>query len=247
MNILVSNDDGIFSEGIFTLAKVLRDEGHKVYVVAPDGNRSAFSHSLSIFKELSLKKVNILDGVEWYSLSGTPADCVKFGIHYFDNVKFDLVCSGINHGGNLGTDVYYSGTVSAGVEANVCGIPAIAFSNNAFSSYDFVSSGEAVKKIMNLLKNHLDTHCTFNVNIPNLPIDKIKGIKFTKLGVQLYTDNYVLTDNNTFMLVGDPIINNNIDRDCDVELCNEGYVTVTPIITERTDFGMLEKLKKENE
>ena len=101
MRILVANDDGIESEGIKTLAKVL-SKRHKVTIVAPDGNRSAFSHSLTISKNLTFKEVKVSDDFDAYTVSGTPADCVKFALHYFTDEKFDMVCSGINMGNNLG-------------------------------------------------------------------------------------------------------------------------------------------------
>ena len=133
MRILVTNDDGIQSEGVKTLAELLSKKGHKVTVVAPDGNRSAFSHSLSIYKTLTFLRQNISENFEAYSLSGTPADCVKFAVHYFENKPFDFVCSGINGGNNLGSDTCYSGTVAAGLEANFFGIKSIAFSLVIFS------------------------------------------------------------------------------------------------------------------
>ena len=129
MNILVVNDDGILSEGILALADFLSDK-NKVTVVAPNGNRSAFSHSLSIFKDLTIKEVKISPKFRAFETSGTPADCVKFALHYFADEKFDMVCSGINKGHNLGSDTVYSGTISACLEGNFFGLKGIAFSNS---------------------------------------------------------------------------------------------------------------------
>ncbi|HBF44896.1 MAG TPA: hypothetical protein DDW16_04695, partial [Clostridiales bacterium] len=109
MKILICNDDGIFSEGLKTLAKFLSKE-NDVFVMAPDGNRSAYSHSMSFFKKLELKKIEQDKNYVSYSLSGTPADCVRFGTEFFKDIKFDLIVSGVNIGSNAGTDTLYSGT-----------------------------------------------------------------------------------------------------------------------------------------
>ena len=146
MRILVTNDDGIASEGLKTLASVLVKKGHNVIVVAPDGNRSAFSHSLSIHKNLVFTPLGNKNGYDEYTLDGTPADCVKFACHYFEKTPFDLVCSGINLGNNLGSDTCYSGTVSAGLEANFFGIKSIAFSNVAHHDQDFAANARVIEK-----------------------------------------------------------------------------------------------------
>ena len=153
MNILVANDDGFESEGIKALAEVLSSENHKVIVVAPDGNRSAFSHSLTISRSLTFKKVYISDKFESYSVDGTPADCVKFALHYFDKEKFDMVCSGINMGNNLGSDIQYSGTVAAAMEANFFGLKSIAFSNTGRKDFNFAINAQIIKRIFNKLVN----------------------------------------------------------------------------------------------
>ena len=128
MNVLVVNDDGILSEGIKALADFLSEE-HNVIVVAPDGNRSAFSHSLSIYKDTIFKEIDFSDKYRTFITSGTPADCVKFAVHKFSDIKFDLICSGINKGHNLGSDTVYSGTISACLEGNFFKIKGIALSN----------------------------------------------------------------------------------------------------------------------
>ena len=150
MRILVANDDGIESEGIKTLAKVL-SKRHKVTIVAPDGNRSAFSHSLTISKNLIFKEVKVSDDFDAYTVSGTPADCVKFALHYFTDEKFDMVCSGINMGNNLGSDIMYSGTVAAAVEANFLGLKSIAFSNTGRKDFDFSANAAVIEKITNVV------------------------------------------------------------------------------------------------
>jgi 5'-nucleotidase len=148
MKILVVNDDGIMSEGIKALADFL-SISHDVTVVAPDGNRSAFSHSLSIYKDIVVKEIKITDKYRTFSMSGTPADCVKFAMHHFEE-KFDLVCSGINKGHNLGSDTVYSGTISACLEGNFFGVKGIAFSNYAHKDCDFNAN---IKTLSNIFDN----------------------------------------------------------------------------------------------
>ena len=144
MRILVTNDDGISAEGLKALADVL-SEKHEIFVLAPDGNRSGFSHSLTIHRDVCLKEEKISDRYPAYSLSGTPADCVKFAFHNFAEKPFELVCSGINHGLNLGSDTTYSGTVAAGLEGNYFGVPSVAFSNVASGDYLFAENRKIVK------------------------------------------------------------------------------------------------------
>lgn len=238
MNILLTNDDGIFSEGIYALAKSLSGE-NKIIIIAPDGNRSAFSHSLTIHKGLDFKKEEF-HGFEAYSLSGTPVDCVKFAIHYFTDVKFDLVCSGINHGNNLGSDTAYSGTVSAGLEANYFGIPSIAFSNVGINgTYDFGSNEETIRKIFKKLTEIVSPRYTLNVNLPN---GKPTGCKVAPLGRQTYSDNYVRSKDGSYMLVGYPLVCEQ-DEENDVPLSSKGFVTITPIIYDRTDYSALNAIK----
>lgn len=244
MNILVCNDDGVFSEGIFTLALMLSQKNNRVIVVAPDGNRSAFSHSLTIHKDIQFKKVFLSEQFQAYSLSGTPADCVKFAIHYFKDIKFDVVCSGINVGPNLGTDVVYSGTISCGLEANALGYKSMAFSCTDFKNINYDTAKRVCSEIFDSYFKYLDDTFTLNVNFPNVDYEKLQGVKVTKIGVQLYSDSYINTSENNYMLVGEPIGYDKNDPDCDVEWNLKNYVTVTPIIYDKTHYGVIERIRK---
>ncbi|MDU2199250.1 MAG: 5'/3'-nucleotidase SurE, partial [Peptostreptococcaceae bacterium] len=180
MNILITNDDGINAEGILELAKAMKAIAN-VYVVAPDSQRSATGHAITVHNPIMLKDAFIDDDIKAYAISGTPADCVKVGIEaLFSEVDFDLVLSGINNGPNLGTDVIYSGTVSAAIEGLVQNKPAIAVSYDEFNvsreTYE-----EASKHVVNIVKNLKDKldmldDCILNINIPKT---KIKGFKVT--------------------------------------------------------------------
>ena len=238
MKILVVNDDGIMSEGIKALADFLSVK-HDVTVVAPDGNRSAFSHSLSIYKDIIVKELKISDKYRTFAMSGTPADCVKFAAHYFSDIKFDLVCSGINKGHNLGSDTVYSGTISACLEGNFFGIKGIAFSNYAHSDCNFKANVVTLENIFDKLVDICSPDYTLNVNFPN---GKEKGVKIVPLGIHLYTDNYVKTAEDTYQLVGAPIEEIE-DENCDVAYAKRGFVTVTPIIYNRTANKIIDKLK----
>ena len=236
MKILVTNDDGISSEGIKTLATVLAEK-HEVTVVAPDGNRSAFSHSLTISKNLVFKKEEVSDKFDAYSISGTPADCVKFALHYFGENSFDIVCSGINMGNNLGSDIQYSGTVAAAIEANFFGLRSIAFSNTARKDFNFDENAKVIAKIFERLVELSSPRYALNVNLPNF---EPKGVKCAHIGIQKYSDEYIENEDGTYRLVGEPADYKEND-DSDVSLAGRGFVTITPVLYDRTDYSSMEK------
>ena len=208
MRILVTNDDGVFSEGIKVLAETLAEK-HEVTVVAPDGNRSAFSHSLTISRSLTFRQADISDKFRSYDIDGTPADCVKFALHYFGENAFDLVCSGINKGNNLGSDIQYSGTVAAAIEANFFGLKSIAFSNVARADFDFAANAAALREIFDDL-------------------------------YKKYSDEYVKNADGTYKLEGEPTDFDD-DETSDVYLSRQGFVTVTPVLYDRTDYEAMSK------
>ena len=241
MNILVCNDDGVFSEGLITLANLL-NEKHQVTVFAPTGNRSGYSRSVSFHKDIEVKPVDVIDGVECYTVSGTPADCVKFALTT-SNTKFDLVVSGINQGPNLGSDIFYSGTVNACFEANVENVPAIAFSNVGFNNHKFDENVKIIGQIFDSLVKICSGTYTLNVNIPNVDVSLIKGVEFCNAGVCKYSDGYVKTDEFTYKLIGEPIPPSENDVGTDVYYSSLNYVTVTPVTHRVTDENALNKLK----
>ena len=241
LNILISNDDGINAEGIRVLAKTLAPF-HNIIVVAPDSEKSASGHGITINKTLVLKPEDF-DNITAYSLSGTPADCVKFGITYFSDIKFDLCIGGINRGSNTGTDVLYSGTVSCAAEAVALGIKGIAVSLTIRKNCDYAPAANFIlKNLEALYKLELD-NSLLNINFPG---GDLKGAVFTKLGLMIYNDRYVLQkgkENQTFLLVGEEIEHDLNDADCDVEWIKKGFITLTPMVCSYTDF---EKLKRFN-
>ena len=246
MRLLIVNDDGIDSVGIRVLADVFRD-GNEITVVAPMNQRSGFSHSITIGDKIDYVKAE--REYTAYAISGTPADCTKTGVLYFnDGAPFELVLSGINNGSNLGTDILYSGTVAAATEGATHGIPSIAISLEKWDCDESVyrEAAEFVKEnIDKLLKICAVSGGVVNVNYP--VAEPFKGVKLTKMGINLYNDRYAEENSGSSVrIVGQTTPHTLNDDDCDVELIKLGYATVTPLTSDRNDFVALEKLKGKN-
>ena len=247
MNILITNDDGIYADGIIELAKSISKIAN-VYVVAPESQRSATGHAITIHSPIMVHKIDMGENIKSYAISGTPADCVKVGIEgLFKDINIDLVLSGIKNGSNLGTDVIYSGTVSAALEGFILNKPSIAI------SYDEVNVKreiykDASKYVVNLVENIKDkldllNDCILNVNIPNT---KIKGSKITKLGQRNY-DNAMVEKINPFgqkyYWIGGKLMELDQDEDSDIACVKDGYISITPINIEMTNLRKFELLK----
>ncbi len=240
MNILISNDDGIKSNGIIELAKRLKDK-HNVLVIAPDGNRSASSHSLTITKSIKVKQNFDIEGAKAYQTSGTPADCVKIAKLMFKDFDADIVVAGINKGHNIGSDILYSGTVSIALEASFFGYVAFAFSAYSLTESNFKLYSEYAERIIDYLLPISKVGDVWNVNFP--PTDEIKGVKITPLGKQYYTDEYVKVANDEYILQGEIKVHNENEKDCDVEWIKKGYITITPILFNKTDYNKVKEVK----
>jgi len=175
--ILLSNDDGIRSEGLKVLYEKL-SEFADVVVVAPDRERSAVGRALTLHRPLRCEQID----ENWFAVDGTPTSCVYIGIHaIMKGKKPDMVIGGINRGPNLGEDITYSGTVSIAMEGALLGIPAIAFSLATFKDFQWKSAGNWAKRIaQKVLTKGIPKNCCLNVNIPNLPENEIKGVKVTR-------------------------------------------------------------------
>ncbi|MCL2555787.1 MAG: 5'/3'-nucleotidase SurE [Firmicutes bacterium] len=243
MRILITNDDGIGAPGIRALANIFKDR-HDIIVVAPSEERSAASHGIISMRGLSYKR-EIQYDYEAYSVSGFPADCVKLAIlHIMEEKKPDLVLSGINRGKNLGTDVMYSGTVSAAFEAIYMGVPGIAISasyNSNNTQYE-----EVAKFILNnltkFLKLNLPKTNVLNINYPTKT--KIIGSKVVQLGRHLYGDKY-FKHGEGYILDGKSLPPEKQDVGHDLYWYNQGYITLTPIQNDRNDYKTLERIKNE--
>lgn len=242
MNVLISNDDGINSSGLIKLTKLLSKK-HNVLVVAPDTNQSSKSHSLTIGKPLTLLNVQDIGNAKAYSLSGTPVDCIKFAHLHFKEFKPDIVVGGINTEHNIGSDILYSATVAIALEASFFGHISFAFSatnyNINFSDIYPVYAEKLIDCLMPL-SNKGDV---WSINFPDLNKTKIKGVKFAKLGKHLYSDRYERIGENQYKLVGELIDCNENDEDCDAELIKKGYITITPILYNKTNLSKLNVIK----
>ena len=247
MNILITNDDGIYADGIIELAKAISKIAN-VYVVAPESQKSATGHAITIHNPIMVHKIDMGENIKSYAISGTPADCVKVGIEgLFKDINIDLVLSGINNGSNLGTDVIYSGTVSAALEGFILNKPSIAISYDEVNVIREIYK-DASKYVVNLVENIKDkldllNDCILNVNIPNT---KIKGSKITKLGQRNY-DNAMVEKINPFgqkyYWIGGKLMELDQDEDSDIACVKDGYISITPINIEMTNLRKFELLK----
>lgn len=243
MNILITNDDGIRSKGIQAIASRLQST-HNVLVVAPDTQRSASSHSITLDKAIIVKEEKI-KGVkgQCFSVSGTPVDCTKIGITTISLEKIDIVVSGINDGFNLGTDVIYSGTVSAAVEGALNNIPAIALSCDG-SDESYKVAAECAENILKNLEGMDIGNTVLNINIPSINKKEIKGLKVCKIGERNYNNIYVELEkgdsHRVYKITGE---SDDLDQDnTDVDMIKMGYVTVTPLHYDLTNFKLLNKI-----
>ncbi len=252
MKILVCNDDGIWAEGIRTLVTTLATD-HEVYVCAPDRERSATGHSMSLHTPLMVSPAKTSDLIhstkESYMTSGTPADCAKIAIGaLFKKVKFDLMISGINHGPNLGIDVLYSGTVSAAMEAMLLGLPSVACSLYSYSSKEFKDSAEWIKNFIetNDLPRLIPKRSFLNINLPAGPRANYKGVEITRLGYRAYEENYEEREdprgNKYFWLAGKPIEGLEVDGTDGMALLNN-KVSITPVVFDMSFYPQIEILK----
>jgi len=243
VRILISNDDGIDAPGLRALAQALSNVG-EVWVVAPDRDQSAASHSLTLHRPLRAAKV----APRWYAVDGTPTDCVALAVKGMVKRKFDLVASGINLGGNMGDDVTYSGTVSAAFEATLFGLPAFAISLVTERQGDFTAAGQAAVLVAQLIAKHgLPANTLLNVNVPDLPPAEIKGFAVTQQGRRHYGDIIVRKldprGKAYYWIAGkepswEPM------EESDYAAVTAGCISVTPLHLDLTNRNALDRLRK---
>lgn len=244
MKLLISNDDGVFALGIRTLANSLAVVGHDVTVVCPDRERSATGHGLTLHDPIRAEVVDSIfhPDIKAWSCSGTPSDCVKLALGALLDGFPDFVLSGINHGANLGTDVLYSGTVSAAMEGVIEGIPSIALSLTSFNSQEFYPAARFAQALLAYLaKQPLTEPMLLNVNIPPVKHEEIAGVALTRLGVRRYIDVFQKRvdprGKTYYWLAGEaledveqpdnPHLPNHIETD--VQMIRKNHITITPL------------------
>ena len=247
MKILITNDDGIFSSGIYALWEVAKEFG-SVYVVAPNSQKSATGHSITISKPLFIDKIKRRNGFEGTAVSGSPADCVKFGLKKILSNAPDLILSGINLGSNLGYNIIYSGTVAAAIEGAMQNIPSIAFSIDSFNPKSFDTSKSIIRQIINLaIENRITKKFIWNVNIPNCGIDQIKGIKVTSQGSQYFNDDFDTRvdpkGNEYYWMVGN-MVDEDSTFDSDSYVVKNDYASLSPLGFNLSSSKEIEKMKK---
>ncbi len=235
--ILLSNDDGVESEGILKLREAVSHLGD-VYIVAPDKERSGASHSITLGQPIRVKQLD--DKV--FSVSGTPADCALLGIFELLPGKPDLVLSGINKGYNLGEDVFYSGTVAAAREGAIYDIPALAISLGTSTSEYYWETAKYFTKVIidEIFKLRLDFEL-ININIPNKPKDEIRGIRIVRLGRRSYQDPVEKREDNIYYIGGEPLWRK--EPGTDLKAVSDGFVSITPLNIDLTDYDELKRLQ----
>ena len=241
MRILITNDDGINAPALKELAKWAKKHG-EVTVVAPKIEQSGKSHGIEIIKAMEILPVDLVEGVEAYSVDSTPADCVRYGIIGLKR-DYDLVISGINRGFNLGKDIVYSGTVGAVYESAGLGFKSVALSTaphslevalqNLDNVYDFF--------VQNKLFEH---NIIYNVNLPDCAP---KGIMITRTGAGYYSDDFDMVGDKMYLQVGRMIWNDTNNMELDTDAAMHVYISVTPLSSERTRLEVFETLKKMND
>ncbi|MEE8404309.1 MAG: 5'/3'-nucleotidase SurE [candidate division Zixibacteria bacterium] len=246
LNILVTNDDGYFSDGIKALAKELGKTAN-VYIVAPDREQSASSHSLTLNRPLRAQKISD----NCFAIDGTPTDCVMLAIHlFFKSVSLDMIVSGINHGPNMGDDITYSGTVAAAIEGSILQIPSLAIS---MSDYEpdmpmTRAASWAAKLVRAFPKFELEPSVFLNVNLPPDNGRPYKDFLFTKPGVRKYKDIVIhKTDprgKSYYWIGGKPKWQNTSGTDFAV--VKSGKISISPMKPEFLDTNSIKKLGKAN-
>ncbi len=246
MRILLTNDDGIHADGIYALYLALKKIA-TVTVVAPDSERSSVGHGITLRHPLWQKKV-VRNGKPFgIALSGLPADCVKFGVAVIFKEKPDMVVSGINCGPNEGASVHYSGTVAGAREGALMGIPSVAVSYNSFTKNDYAYAAKVAAKICKMVAQKGMPVGTFlNVNVPSLKPSQIKGIRFTRQGLEPILGSFARREDPNmreyYWMAGDPPPVKN-DDGTDTWALHQGYVTVVPVHCDLTNSEFLEELK----
>lgn len=257
MKLLISNDDGIFAQGIRSLANTLAQAGHEVLVVCPDQERSATGHGLTLNQPIRAEEIEgvFAPEIKAWACSGTPADCVKLALWGLLESPPDWVLSGINHGPNLGTDILYSGTVSAAMEGLIEGIPSLALSLGSYTSREFETGSHFTQKFLEKLQqNPLEKVVLLNINIPAVPETEIKGVKLTRQGIRRYCDVFQKRldprGKTYYWLAGELIeeleeaSHHTLPQDIptDVQAISHNYISITPLQFNLTDSQGLASL-----
>jgi len=247
MKILLTNDDGINAEGLYELYCHIKDIAD-VHIVAPDIERSAVGHAITISDPLRVTKVKRNNAFFGYAVSGTPADCVKIAVRSILDEKPDLVISGINKGPNTGISVLYSGTVSAATEGTLLGIPSIAVSLTTYTDPDFKFAAGFIKKLApKIIEKGLPAGTLLNINVPAVPQEEIKGVAITKQSNSRFIEEFhkrIDPRGNTYYWLGGEMELLGDNSGSDHEAIKQNKISVTPLYFDLTDHKFLEQLRQ---
>jgi 5'-nucleotidase len=243
MNILCTNDDGYLATGIRVLASAANSLG-TVTMVAPDREQSATSHSLTLHHPLRARRSP--DGA--WVVDGTPTDCVILAVNELLPARPDVCVSGINHGPNMGEDVLYSGTVAAAMEATVIGIPAVAVSYTGDRFEELEGWEGVIRTVLEglLRQPDLPAHTLFNVNLPGCAPDEVNGIRITSLGKRRYSESITRAHDPSgreYFWIGGGSVHWKGSDDSDFQAVREGYISVTPLHLDLTNYHLLEEIR----
>jgi len=242
MHILLTNDDGYNAPGIQTLYRTLTSQtNHDISIVAPEGQRSATGHSITLFQPLFLTEHNLVGSQKGYAISGTPSDCIKLAIQGGLVSKPDLIISGINLGSNLGTDVFYSGTVAAAMEGVLLGIPSLAVSLVSYQLIDFEPAANYLAEQLDFIVQH-NQDGLMNINFPGKPQEEWRGVKSTRLGKTVYENVFerrVDPHGRTYFWQGGNITQD-LEPDTDLRAIQEDCISMTPMHSDLTNFDGVE-------
>lgn len=249
MRVLLTNDDGIFAEGLQALISAIEHiKGTEIYVVAPDRERSASGHAITIDRPIHVEQIQLPSSrAPAWSVSGTPADCVKLGIETLIGHRPDLVISGINRGANLGTDVFYSGTVSGAIEASFLGVKAMAISLGTYQNPDFsLAAAFATFVAVRLLEHDIPPKTLLNINVPPTDGRHLAGVVMTKLGNRQYRnvfDRRTDPRGRDYYWLGGEVVELTNDPDTDVVAVKRNQISITPIQLDLTNHDLIGEIK----
>ena len=245
LRILISNDDGIGSQGIMALGRALSRIA-QVTMVAPEREQSTMGHALTLHKPVRIFHVGSEKNLDMWATSGTPADCVYVGLRYVMKHKPDIIVSGINRGVNLGNDAYYSGTIAAAREGAVMDIPAIAASLDYHyepgkkGSYSFDWAADyIVELVKNLVENPIPPSCLLNINFPNVPAGKVKGVRVARQGFRIYTDKVEARHDfrgKKYFWLGGKYAGFKQIEGSDCEVLDQNFISITPFRIDLTQY-----------
>ncbi len=244
MIILLSNDDGVYAQGLLILGDALEDLA-TVHIVAPDREKSAVSHAVTLHRPLRVEKIREMV----FAVDGTPTDCVILGVNKLLKERPHLVMSGINQGGNMGDDVTYSGTVSVAMEGTMLGIPSIAISLVVREHRNYENAARFAKRLVEWIQTTPLPPDTFlNVNVPDVgKYEAIKGVVWTRQGKRVYTDSIdelVSPRGKKYYWIGGvPLEDVENDDDTDIGALSKGFISITPVHLDLTDYRALDRFR----